>query len=293
MQQGARDRAARLYVLAAAVLFSTGGAVIKLSSLSSWQIAGFRSGLAAALLFVALPTWRRIDRASFFVGLAYATSLILYVTANTLTTAANAIFLQTTAPLYVLALGPSLLGEPNRRQDLAVVALMAIGLVLFLLSSERPLATAPDPALGNTVAAVSGVAWALTLIGLRWLSGRPTEAGHDPSGAAVVAGNATAFACCLPFAFPLQTPTPALDLAVVAYLGVFQIGLAYVCLVRGVQRVRAIEVSLLLVFEPVLNALWAWLAHGEAPGLLSAIACAFVLAALIVQALLNRAPTQA
>lgn len=293
MQQGARDRAARLYVLAAAVLFSTGGAAIKLSSLSSWQIAGFRSGLAASLLFVALPTWRRIDRASFLVGLAYAASLILYVTANTLTTAANAIFLQTTAPLYVLVLGPVLLGEANRRQDLLVVALMAIGLVLFLLSSERPLATAPDPALGNTVAAVSGVAWALTLIGLRWLSGRPTEAGRDASGAAVVAGNTTAFLCCLPFALPLQTPTPSVDFVVVIYLGVFQIGLAYVCLVRGIQRVRAIEVSLLLVLEPVLNAFWAWLVHDEAPGVLSAVACGFVLAGLIAQALLNRAPIEA
>ena len=282
-----------LYVLAAAVLFSTGGAAIKLSTLSSWQIAGFRSGLAAAVLLAALPTWRRIDRASFIVGLAYAASLILYVTANTLTTAANAIFLQTTAPLYVLALGPRLLGEPNRRQDLLVVILMAIGLLLFLLSSDRPLATAPDPALGNVVAAVSGVAWALTLMGLRWLSRRPEGSGRDPSGAAVVAGNATAFLCCLPFAFPVQTPTPVADAVVVAYLGVFQVGLAYVFLVRGVQRVRAIQVALLLVLEPVLNALWAWLTHDEAPGPLSGVACMFVLAGLVIQALLNRGSADA
>ena len=98
---------ARIYVALAALLFSTGGAAIKLSALSSWQIAGFRSGIAAVVLFALLPAWRGVfDPRALLVGTAFAATMILYVTANTLTTAANAIFLQTSAPLYVLLLGP-------------------------------------------------------------------------------------------------------------------------------------------------------------------------------------------
>ena len=288
----AADGGARLYVLTAALLFSTGGAAIKLSALSSWQIAGFRSGVAALVLWLALKSWRHIDGAALWVGASYAATLVLFVTANTLTTAANAIFLQTTAPLYVLGLAPLLLGERNRLSDLPVVGLIAAGLALFFWSAEPPLASAPDPARGNALAAVSGVSWALTLVGLRWLGRRPAPAGTDPTGAAVIAGNAIAFAVCLPFAFPLESPSPAADAGIVVYLGVVQIGLAYVCLVRGVQRVRALQVALLLVLEPVLSAVWAWLVHGELPGAAAATGCSLILGGLLAQALTRPPPPE-
>jgi drug/metabolite transporter (DMT)-like permease len=282
---------ARIYVALAALLFSTGGAGIKLSALSSWQIAGFRSGIAAVVLFALLPAWRGVfDQRALGVGVAFAATMILYVTANTLTTAANAIFLQTSAPLYVLLLGPLLLRESLRRSDLWVVALLVAGLALFFVGTEPPLATAPDPALGNALAAASGVTWAFTVVGLRWLGREPQSGGRDPTGAAVVVGNAIAFAVCLPFALPLG-PSTALDWGVVTYLGMFQIGLAYVCMVRGVRGVRALEVSLLLVLEPVLNALLSWAVHGEVPGSWAAAGCAVILTGLVFQAL--RAPAEA
>ena len=280
---------ARLYVLMAAVLFSTGGAAIKLCTLSSWQIAGFRSGVAALVLWVLLPAWRRIDRFAVLVGIAYGATMILFVTANTLTTAANAIFLQTTAPLYVLFLAPWLLGEKTRLRDVPVFLLMGAGLLLLFSASEPGIATAPDPARGNVVAAASGVGWALTIIGLRWLSQRTTPGRGDPSGAAVIAGNVFAFAVCLPFAFPVHSIAPAIDAAVLVYLGVFQIGLAYVCLVRGMRDVRASEVALLLLLEPILNAGWAWLIHGEVPTPRAAAGCALVAGGLLAQAILPRA----
>lgn len=286
------DASARLYVLAAAVLFSTGGAAIKISALSSWQIAGFRSLVAALVLWLAVPAWRHVGFPTLAVGAAYAATMILYVTANTLTTAANAIFLQSAAPLYVLLLAPFLLGERNRLADLSVVTLIGAGLALVFWSSDPPLATAPNPARGNGLAVASGVSWALTLIGLRWLGTRKAPPGRDPTGAAVLAGNVLAFAVCAPFAFPVAAPAPT-DLAVVAYLGVFQIGLAYLCLVRGVQRVRALEVALLLVLEPVLNALWAWLVHAELPGTLAMTGCGLILAGVLAQALIRPPPPEA
>lgn len=275
----------RLYVLAAALLFSTGGAAIKLATLSSWQIAGFRSGLAALALWLAIPAWRRcFEPRALLVGCAYAATMILYVTANTLTTAANAIFLQTTAPLYVLLLAPWLLGEQNRPRDFAVVTLLAVGLVLFFVGSDAPFRTAPEPLRGNVVGAASGVSWALALLGLRWLGRGATATGPDPAGAAVVAGNGIAFLVCLPLALPVSEGAP-LDWLVVAYLGWVQIGLAYVFMVRGVRGVRAIEASLLLVLEPVLNAVWAWWIHGELPGAWSLAGCGLILVGLAALAI--------
>ena len=130
---------ARIYVALAALLFSTGGTAIKLSLLSSWQIAGLRSGIAATVLAALIPAWRGFDPRALLVGVAFAATMILFVTANTLTTAANAIFLQTTAPLYVLLLGPLLLREPLRRTDLPVMALLGAGAALFFVGVERPL----------------------------------------------------------------------------------------------------------------------------------------------------------
>ena len=148
----------RLYALAAAFFFSTGGAAIKLSDLSSWQIAGYRSGLAALLLWCLVPSWRKWWRpSSLAVGVAFSATLILYVTANTLTTAASAIFLQYSAPLYLLLLGPRLLGEPNRRGDLYLIALVLAGLLLFFIGEEVPSVTAPDPLRGNFIGACAGV----------------------------------------------------------------------------------------------------------------------------------------
>ena len=278
----------RFYVLAAAALFSTGGAAIKLVALSSWQIAGFRSGIAALALWLAIPAWRRFwEPRALIVGCAYAATMILYVTANTLTTAANSIFLQTTAPLYVLLLAPRLLGEHNRPRDIAVAGMLAVGLVLFFVGSEAPFRTAPEPMRGNVLAVASGVSWALTLLGLRWLARERPAAGTDATGAAVVAGNGLACLVCLPFALPVLE-SAAVDWAVVGYLGLVQIGLAYAFMVRGVRNVRAIEVSLLLVLEPVLSAVWAWWIHGEYPGPWSLAGCALILAGLTLLAFRRR-----
>lgn len=278
--------AARLQVALAALLFSTGGAAIKLVELSSWQIAGFRSLVAAIVLWVVLPRWRNVfDRRVLAVGLAYGATLVLYVTATTLTTAAAAIFIQSSASLYVLLAAPSLLAEPRQRGDLLIVAALIAGVVLFFLGTDTPLETAPRPTLGNWLGAASGVTWAATLMGLRWLGRSSVDAsGPDPTGAAVVAGNVMAFAACAPFAFPIAHASNA-DWLVVGYLGAFQIGLAYVFMVRGVKRLRALEFSLILLLEPVLNAVWTWALHGEALSLLAFSGAALILGGVAAQAL--------
>ena len=294
---------ARLQVLAAALLFSTGGAAIKGTGLSGWQVASFRSGVAALALLVLLPGSRRFLRYGWGmvgVGAAYGATLVLFVVGNKLTTAANTIFLQDTAPLYVLALAPWLLGERIRRRDLVYMAVLAAGLSLFFLGQRAPGELATNPLLGNVLAASAGVTWALTLLGLRALgrdvatpAATTAAAAQEPAAeaaapaadagaAAVLVGNLFAFLLCLPLALPVRDAEPA-DWGLIVFLGVFQVALAYVFLTRAFRRVGAFEASLLLLVEPVLNPVWVWLAHGEEPGPWGLAGGVVILAATLVK----------
>ena len=268
----------RLQILGAALLFSTGGAAIKATTLTSWQVAGFRSGVAALAVFLLVPgarrgwTWHVLP-----VGVAYAATLVLFVSANKLTTSANAIFLQSTAPLYVLFLGPLLLREALRLRDVAFMVPIAVGLGLFFIGAEAPVHTAPDPARGNLMALASGVFWAFTVMGLRWLGNR----GEGTALPTIVAGNVVAFLACLPAALPVHGG-PA-DWATVGYLGVFQIAGAYLLLTAGIRHVSALEASTLLLLEPALNPVWAWLVHGEAPGAWAVVGGVLIVGATVVK----------
>jgi len=272
-------RSARLLLMAAALLFSTGGAAIKAANLPGWQIACFRSGIAAVTLLAVIPAARRgWNRRTIPVAAAYAATLILFVLANRLTTSANAIFLQATAPLYVLLLSPLLLREPIRRADLFYIAGVAAGMSCFFTSRQSAMATAPDPALGNVLALASGVAYAFMLLGLRWL-GRRGDA--DSGIATVAAGNLLAFAAALGPALPLAPFTPG-DTAVLLYLGIAQIGLAYWCLTAGITRVPAFEAVTTLQLEVAMNPVWTWLVHGERPGARSLAGGAIIVCATVL-----------
>lgn len=269
---------ARLLLVLSAVLFSTGGAAIKGTDFGSWQVAGVRSVIAAATLALVVPgALRGLGVRPALVSLGYAATMILFVTANKLTTSANTIFLQSTAPLYLLLLGPWLLGERLRRRDAPLMLGIAAGLVCFFVGSEPAQGTAPDPVRGNVLATASGVTWALTIAGLRWL-------GRDGAGgtSALVLGNLLAAALCLPMAWPWQAGGP-LDWATLAYLGVFQIAGAYGLMLRGLGGVPALEASLLLLVEPLLNPVWTLLLHGERPGPWALAGAALVLGSTTVK----------
>ena len=277
---------ARLQVFAAALLFSIGGAGIKACALTSWQVAGFRSGFAALLILALLPdsrrgwTWR-----TTLVGAAYASTMILFVLANKLTTSANTIFLQSTAPLYVLLLGPWILKERNRRSDLLVMVMVGLGLVLFFVGGEAPVRTAPAPLRGNILAVAAGLTWALTIMGMRWL-GREEREGRGTAAPAVAAGNLIALLVSLPFALPVVAARP-IDWGIVLGLGTVQIGLAYIFLTRALRLVPAFEAMILLLLEPALNPIWAWLIHGERPGGLPISGGALILAATVLKTWLD------
>lgn len=272
----------RLQVLAAALLFSTGGAGLKTPAFSVAQVSALRSGIAALVLLLWIRGRIKPTPAMFAAAVSYALTVTLFVAANRLTTAGSAIFLQSTAPLFIAVLGPILLGERLLKRDLPYLAAMAVGLAVCLVGLPESSATAPDPATGNVLALACSLTWAFTLMSLRYLN-----RGHATSAAglaAVAMGNVLAWIGAMPFAWPFPA-APALDWMTAAYLGVFQIGAAYVCLTAAVRRLPALEVSLILLIEPVLNPVWTWIVRGEAPGQAVMAGGGVILAAAATRAL--------
>lgn len=279
---------ARFALVLAAVLFSSGGAVIKGTTLDGWQNACFRSLVAAAAFVAMMPSARRLPtRREWAVGVVYAATLVLFVLANKLTTAASTIYLQSTAPIYILIFGRWILGERATRRDVPFLAAVAIAIVLLVVGTPPAQVTAPDPVLGNALALASGVGWGFTVMGLRWL--QRGEGERDPGSSAagaVVAGNLIAGLATLPFALPVAGSTPH-DWGAIAFLGVVQIALAYRFVTYGLTRVGALEASLILLVEPVLSPIWAWLQHGERPGVLALLGGVIVAVATTVKGALD------
>jgi drug/metabolite transporter (DMT)-like permease len=273
---------ARLALLLTALLFSTGGAAVKACGLTSWQVASFRSAFAVAALLVAVPSTRaRWSLPVCLVGTAQAATMILFVSSTKLTTAANAIFLQSTAPLYVLILAPVVLREPVRRTDLVFLVVFLVGLCTIFFGDAPATSTAPDPALGNVLAVASGVTWALTVVGFRWTAREGTT-----FGTTLLAGNVIVTLGCLPMALPVVGATTA-DWAIVAFLGVFQIALSYAFLMIGMREVPALEASLLMLVEPALNPVWAWLVHGERVGATTLVGGGIIVATTAVKTIVD------
>lgn len=246
-------RAGRLLVMAAALLWSTGGLAIKLVPLSGLGVVFWRSFVTFLFFVVAFrPSLKRLSTASTASVVVYALMIVSFVSATKLTTAANAIFLQYTGPLYVLLLAPILLKEPFRRADAVAIAASLGGMSLFFVGKLEAGALT-----GNLVAVLSGVFFGGVVLLLR------KEAGSDaiPS---MVLGNLLAALIALPFAWG----SLALDgrgVLVVLFLGVVQMGIAYVLFVRGLRVVPAAEASLLGMLEPLFNPVWAFLGIGERP----------------------------
>jgi drug/metabolite transporter (DMT)-like permease len=247
-----------LLVLGAAILWSTGGLFIKANSLSPFELSFGRSLLAA--ITVALVTRREGFGLNLVSGLAavlYAALLILFVTATKLTTAANAIFLQYTAPVYVLVLEPFFYKEKFRARDAITVAICAAGMSLFFIGKLE----ARD-IQGNFVALASGVCFAFYFLLLRHPKARSVN-----RASSVIYGNLLAVLICAPaFYTASQRGISAGDLAGVAYLGIVQIGIAYLLFTLAMARgLRSLDAGIIGYVEPVLNPIWVFLFLGEKP----------------------------
>ena len=261
---------ARLYLLAGAVLWSTGGFFIKEIDAAAPSITFFRC-LFAGLLLAPLVGGRRLPRGpDIAVSIAlFALLLGLYVGATKETTAANAIFLQYTAPLYVIAFAPWLLGERLRPRDLPPFAVCLAGIaVLFAGNSGSGDAT------GMLMGAGSGFFYGLFLLWLR----RVRYA--DPIAVTFV--NCMGVAALFSFAL-FARDVDVEDLALLFIMGAVQFALPYLLFTRGLRDVESGEASLLALIEPVLNPVWVVLFYGEEPTLATIIGGAIIIAGLAVR----------
>jgi drug/metabolite transporter (DMT)-like permease len=206
--------------------------------------------------------------------------LSCFVYANKTTTAANAIFLQYTAPIYILIFAPFILKEKFRPSDLITVVLCLAGMSLFFIKSpdaENQLAT--DIFTGNIAALASGVFFGLYFIFLR----HPRSLEIRNPALSVFYGNIIIVFLMLPLIFndpPSQISSN--DILAVLFLGIFQIGIAYVLFTKGIAAgVRSLDASIVGFVEPLLNPIWVFLILGERPSRWAILGGAIIIAAVI------------
>jgi drug/metabolite transporter (DMT)-like permease len=247
-------RKAVAYLVITAFCWSLGGLLIKLVNWNPMAIAGARSAVAALVLLVVIRrphlTWSYNQVAAAFF---YAATVILFVVSTKLTTAANAIVLQYTAPIYIALFGGWFLGERPRLLDWLTIAAAVCGMVLSFLDRLTT-----EGYWGNALAIISGLTFAwFVLFMRRQKSGSPIES--------VLLGNIFAALICLPFMIR-SAPAGSSSWVGLILLGVVQMGVPYIFYSKAIKHVTAIEAILIPIFEPVLNPIWVLLLTGEAPG---------------------------
>ncbi|HKQ08325.1 MAG TPA: EamA family transporter [Blastocatellia bacterium] len=275
-----------LFVLFAVLLWSTGGLFIKMTTVDAFAVNCGRS--LFAVITIGIFTYRKglkLSPFTFLTSLLFAGILISFVYATKATTAANAIFLQYTAPIYILMLSPLILKDRFRGIDLLTVVLCLAGMSLFFW--DRPNAEdklAPNMFIGNLVALASGVLFALYFILLRH------RRSLESKNAAVSAfyGNLLVVLFMLPF-LALHPPQPtSKDVVAILYLGVIQIGIAYILFTYGMAGgVRPFDASIIGFVEPLLNPVWVFLVVGERPSRLAMIGGAIILLTVVAHTLIN------
>ncbi len=270
-------------VVLAVLLWSSGGLFIKMTSISGYEVnlgRCFFAAMTIALLtkFKALKADKFTILASFF----YVGALSFFAIANKKTTAANAIFLQYTAPIYILIFAPIILREKFRLSDLFTVAVCLMGMVLFFIDSN-PIANLSSESqfTGNILGLCSG----LCLGGYFLLLRHPKALRQNPASS-VFYGNIFAILVMLPFIISNPSNWQLNDLLAVIFLGVFQIGLAYFLFTYGVTHgVRSLDASIIGFIEPLLNPVWVFLFLGEKPSNWAILGGLIIISAIILHTL--------
>jgi drug/metabolite transporter (DMT)-like permease len=261
-----------LLIVAAALLWSTGGIGIKAIADSALKVTFYRSLFAAValMLFLGRGVWARRQWKSttaFIIAIiSYGACLTSFVIATKWTTAANAIFLQYAGVVWVLLFSPLVVREPMRTRDAVAITVAFAGMALFFVGSFEAHGMA-----GNAMALLSSVFFASLILVLR----REQRAAQ----AAVTWGNVVCALAVLPFVAHDLALTPR-SFAVLAFLGIFQIAIAYVLFVRGLAFVTATQASLTGMLEPVSNPIWVFLFLGEKPSVFAIAGALVVLSAI-------------
>lgn len=261
-----------LMQISAAVLWSFGGMLIKLVDLHPIAITGIRSVIAALVI---LPFLKRsaftLTRDKFFGGISYASMVLLFVSATKTTTAANAILLQYTSPIYIAIFGGWLLKEKTRLKDWITILFVIGGMLLFFIGD-----ISGGSVKGNILGILSGVALAFNTIFMR-------RQKHADPLENVFWGSIITILASTPFMFRTMPSTSSWIGLIL--LGVFQLGLSYILYSKAIKNITALESTFISLVEPLLNPLWVFLTVGEVPTGLSMIGGIVVLVSITVNCL--------
>ena len=265
-------RKAVFYLVVTAILWSTSGVLIKIMDWQPLAILAGRSLFASVVFLIYLrrvPT--RFNRWQLLAAGMFILTQFLFITSTKLTTAANSIFLQYTAPIYVMLLASWWLGEKPSRTDWFAMLVIFLGLTLFFgdqLSTEG--------FYGNLLAILSGVTSAVMMVAFR------AQKNGDPAESNLIAFLVTA-AFGLPFV--LKETWTVNSWLILAFLGIVQIGFAFIFFSKGIKHIPALEANLIGTLEPVLNPIWVFLFYGESMGKFALFGGLVVLGGVILSAM--------
>lgn len=274
MVKNSKKSAAMLLLALTAVLWSIGGLLIKKINAHPLAIAGIRSAISGVLILIYVGKPRfNWSFPQIAAAVVYSVTVITFVAANKYTTAANAILLQYTAPIYVALLGGWLLKEKTELIDWATVAVVIGGMLLFFIGNLDT-----GGVLGNVFGIISGMGFGLFPIFMRMQKdGSPVES--------VLLGNFITAVVGIPFLF--RAVPDSTGWLFLALLGIVQLGIPYILFSIAIKNATALEACLITVIEPILNPIWVYLLLGETPGIFSLIGGMIVLTAIIIRSVLN------
>ena len=254
-----RKNRAMLLMVITAVMWSLGGIFIKLISWSPFLIAGIRSAISGSIMamyMAATHTKFKLNRYSLLAGIGLGFSATLFTIANKLTTAANAIVLQYTAPIFILIISALFFREKLQRRDVLVVIITMAGMVLFFLDQ-----LSPGNMLGNVLGILAGVflAQMFVMVG---------KGGDDDSTrmSGILIAHAITLMIGLPLGIPQTAEIAGIEILYVIILGVFQLGIPYVLYGIASKDCPPLACSLIGMLEPLLNPVWVAIFIGEMPG---------------------------
>ena len=266
-----------IYISFSALLWSSGGLFIKVIELDAFQISFYRSGIAALTILI-ICLYKKInlrfefDIISVLCSLSYAFILILFVIATKLTTAANAIFLQFTAPIYLLVLEPIFLKTKFEKRNLIALVFCFAGMILFFFGKLDM-----SNIQGNLLAIGSGICFALFSLFLKW---KKKIHKTESTIIYIITGNILVCLFCLPVIYD-KLQIEINQAVILLFMGVFQIGISYIIFNEGIKYISATESMIIAMLEAILNPIWVYIGVSEVPSVYSIAGSVIILGAII------------
>jgi drug/metabolite transporter, DME family len=266
-----------VYISFTALLWSTSGFFIKYLSINAYQISFFRSSIAALTIFAVANLRKQnikfeFDIISVLSAIFYAGILIGFVIATKMTTAANAIFLQFTAPIYLLVLEPIFLKTKFEPRNVITIMFCIGGMILFFFGRLEL-----GNIYGNIIAIASGICFAFFALLVKWKK-QKGQSGNTLHS--VIIGNLLVSVIAFLLIFP-DFSLSTIEALSLFYMGVFQIGISYMIFNEGIKYVSATESMIIAMMEAIFNPIWVFIGIGEVPSIYSIIGGAIIMCAIL------------